>query len=123
MAQAKTPHGNPVDPREGGKVRELQGKLAEAAKRSRNRRFHALYDRIYRTDVLWEAWRRVRANGGAPGLDGKTIQDIEEHGVEEFLKGIQEDLKAEEYWPKPVLLLPEVLARREDFRRPRKRAS
>jgi group II intron reverse transcriptase/maturase len=102
MAQAKTPHGNPVDPREGGKVRELQGKLAEAAKRSRNRRFHALYDRIYRTDVLWEAWRRVRANGGAPGLDGKTIQDIEEHGVEEFLKGIQEDLKAEEYWPKPV---------------------
>ena len=84
------------------KVRELQGKLADAAKRSRNRRFHALWDRIYRIDVLWEAWSRVRANGGAPGLDGKTIQDIEEHGVEEFLKKIQEDLKAGEYWPQPV---------------------
>jgi len=53
-------------------------------------------------DILWEAWSRVRANGGAPGLDGKTIQDIEEHGVEEFLKKIQEDLKAGEYWPQPV---------------------
>lgn len=84
------------------KVQELQRKLADAAKRSRNRRFHALIDRVYRTDVLWEAWSRVRANGGAPGLDGKTIQDIEEHGVEEFLKKIQEDLKAGEYWPQPV---------------------
>jgi len=84
------------------KVRELQRKLWFAAKRSRNRRFHALLDRIYRMDVLWEAWSRVRANGGAPGLDGKTIQAIEEHGVEEFLEGIQKDLKAGEYWPPPV---------------------
>jgi retron-type reverse transcriptase len=84
------------------KVRELQRKLWAAAKRSRNRRFHALYDRVYRTDVLWEAWKRVRANGGAPGLDGKTFQHIEERGVEEFLKKIQEDLKAKEYWPTPV---------------------
>jgi retron-type reverse transcriptase len=84
------------------KVRELQRKLWSAAKRSRNRRFHALLDRIYRMDVLWEAWSRVRANGGAPGLDGKTIQAIEEHGVEELLEGIQKDLKAGEYWPPPV---------------------
>lgn len=84
------------------KVRELQRKLWAAAKRSRNRRFHVLYDKVYRMDFLWEAWSRVRANGGAPGLDGRTIQDIEEHGVEEFLKGIQEDLKAGEYWPPPV---------------------
>lgn len=84
------------------KLQELQEKLGAAAKRSRNRRFHALYDRVHRTDVLWEAWRRVRANGGAPGLDGKTIQAIEEHGVEEFLKGIQEDLKDKRYRPTPV---------------------
>ncbi len=84
------------------KVREHQGKLAEAAKRSRNRRFHVLIDKVYRMDFLWEAWERVRANGGAPGLDGKTIQAVEEHGVEEFLKGIQKDLMAGEYWPEPV---------------------
>lgn len=88
--------------RPDNRVRELQRKLWSAAKRSRNRRFHALMDRAYRMDVLWEAWSRVRANGGAPGLDGKSIQAIEEHGVEEFLEGIQEDLKAGEYWPPPV---------------------
>lgn len=84
------------------KVRELQRKLWTAAKRSGNRRFALLYDKVHRKDFLWEAWRRVRANGGAPGLDGKTIQAIEEHGVEEFLEGIQKDLKAEDYWPPPV---------------------
>ena len=84
------------------KVRELQRKLWSAAKRSRNRRFALLYDKVHRMDFLWEAWSRVRANGGAPGLDGKTIQAIEEHGVEEFLKEIQKDLKAGEYWPPPV---------------------
>ncbi len=84
------------------KVQELQRKLWSAAKRSRNRRFALLYDKVYRMDFLWEAWRRVRANGGAPGLDGKTIQGIEEHGVEQFLEEIQRDLKAEDYWPPPV---------------------
>ena len=84
------------------KVRELQRKLWTAAKRSRNRRFALLYDKVYRKDFLWEAWHRVRANGGAPGLDGKTIQAVEEHGVAEFLEGMQKDLKAGEYWPLPV---------------------
>lgn len=84
------------------KVRGVQRKLWCAAKRSRNRRFALLYDKVYRKDVLWEAWRRVRANGGAPGLGGKSIQAIEEHGAEEFLEGIQKELKAEEYWPPPV---------------------
>lgn len=93
MAEASSP----VD-----KVRELQRKLWSSAKAGGNRRFHVLYDKVYRMDILWEAWSRVRANGGAPGLDGKTIQAIEEHGVEEFLKKIQEELKAGKYWPTPV---------------------
>jgi len=54
------------------KVRELQRKLYVCAKQSKTRRFHALYDRIYRSDVLWEAWRRVRSNRGAAGVDAET---------------------------------------------------
>src|SRR5256885_14861408 len=84
------------------KVRELQRKLWVCAKRSRERRFHALYDRIYRGDVLWEAWRRVRSNRGAAGVDGETIVAIEQQGVEAFLLGIQRDLQAGQYRPEPV---------------------
>jgi len=84
------------------KVRELQRKLWVCAKQSRTRRFHALYDRIYRSDVLWEAWRRVRSNGGAAGVDGITLEEIEERGVAEFLGGIQADLQAGRYRPQPV---------------------
>src|SRR5215467_13426531 len=71
------------------KVRQLQRKLWVCAKRSRTRRFHALYDRICRSDFLWEAWRRVRSNGGAAGVDAETIQAIEHYGVEKFLAEIQ----------------------------------
>jgi RNA-directed DNA polymerase len=67
------------------KVRQLQRKLYVCAKQSRTRRFHALYDRIYRSDVLWEAWRRVRSNRRAAGIDAETIQAIEQRGVGEFL--------------------------------------
>jgi len=84
------------------KVRELQRKLWVCAKRSKTRRFHALYDRIYRSDVLWEAWRRVRSNGGAAGVDQTTLRSIAEQGVTQFLEGIQADLKAGEYRPSPV---------------------
>jgi RNA-directed DNA polymerase len=84
------------------KVRQLQRKLWACAKQSRTRRFHALYDRIYRSDVLWEAWKRVRSNGGAAGIDGETIQAIEKRGVEQFLADIQEALQAGRYRPQPV---------------------
>jgi RNA-directed DNA polymerase len=84
------------------KVRELQRKLYVCAKRSRTRRFHALYDRIYRSDVLWEAWRRVRSNGGAAGIDAETIQAIELRGVGEFLAEIEAALRAGRYRPSPV---------------------
>ena len=84
------------------KVRELQRKLWMCAKQSKTRRFHALYDRIYRSDVLWKAWARVRSNGGAAGVDEITLRSIEEQGVAQFLEGIQADLKAGEYRPSPV---------------------
>jgi len=85
------------------KSRELQRGLYLAAKRSRNRRFHTLYDRIFRSDVLWRAWEEVRRNGGSAGIDGITIKDVESGGVEEFLGQIVQDLKAGVYRPKPVL--------------------
>jgi RNA-directed DNA polymerase len=88
---------DPVD-----KVRELQRTLWRAAKQHRGRRFHALYDRIYRGDVLWEAWRRVRAKQGAAGVDGETIAAIEQHGVAAVLEELQGDLKTGRYRPAPV---------------------
>jgi RNA-directed DNA polymerase len=73
---------SPIDPAD--KVRRLQRALYVAAKRSRTRRFHALYDRIHRGDVLAEAWRRVKANRGGAGIDGETLSMVEQGGVEEF---------------------------------------
>jgi group II intron reverse transcriptase/maturase len=85
------------------KTRELQRKLYLAAKRSRERRFHALYDRIFRPDILWRAWEEVRQNGGSAGVDGITIKDVEQEGVAQFLSQIGQDLKAGKYRPSPVL--------------------
>jgi len=84
------------------KVQELQRKLYLKAKSEANFRFYALYDKIYRMDFLKKAWQKVRANHGSSGIDGKTIKDIEEEGVDEFLKGIQEELKTREYRPSPA---------------------
>ena len=84
------------------KVRQLQRRLWMSAKQSKTRWFHALYDRIYRSDVLWEAWRRVRGNGGAAGIDGETIQAIEQRGTGEFLAEIEAALRAGRYRPSPV---------------------
>jgi RNA-directed DNA polymerase len=88
---------NPAD-----KVRRLQRALFVVAKRSRTRRFHALFDRICRGDVLAEAWERVKANRGAAGIDGETLSMIEQGGVEEFLQDIQQRLQSGRYWPQPV---------------------
>ena len=84
------------------KVRQLQRRLWVCAKSGKTRRFHALYDRIYRSDVLWEAWKRVRSNKGAAGVDETTLRSIGERGVTQFLEGIQADLKAGRYRPSPV---------------------
>src|SRR5215471_1372577 len=90
-------------PRE--KVRQLQRKLYVCAKQSRTRRFHALYDRIYRSDVLEEAWRRVRSNRGAAGIDAETVQAIEQRGADEFLAEITADLRAGRYFLDTTFLL------------------
>jgi RNA-directed DNA polymerase len=85
------------------KSRELQRRLYLAAKRSGTRRFHALYDRIVRPDVLWRAWVEVRANGGSPGVDGVRLEEVERHGVEAYLAQLAMDLKARRYRPSSVL--------------------
>ena len=79
------------------KVRQLQRRLCAAAKQSPERRFHALYDRIWRSDVLQEAWRRVRRNRGAAGLDRQTLADVEQLGVERFLEEVGAELRAGTY--------------------------
>jgi group II intron reverse transcriptase/maturase len=84
-------------------VRQLQRRLWVAAKRSPERRFHALLDRIYRRDVLWEAWRRVKANRGAAGVDRETLADVEQYGVGRMLDELHVLLRAGRYRPPPVL--------------------
>lgn len=93
------------------KVRELQRKLWAAAKQSEGRRFHALFDRVHRGNVLWEAWERVRRNRGAAGVDRVTLVMVEEeYGVERLLAELQRDLRTGSYRPAP--------ARRVDIPKP-----
>jgi RNA-directed DNA polymerase len=61
-----------------------------------------LYDRIYRDDVLWVAWERVRANRGAAGVDEVTLAAVEDYGVERMLSGLAADLRAGDYRPAPL---------------------
>lgn len=102
MAAASGPN-DPAGHRPGVKVRRLQRRLWAAAKRSPGRRFHALYDHIHRVDVLWEAWKRVRANKGAAGVDGETLCEVERYGVERFLEELGEVLREKRYRPEVVL--------------------
>jgi len=98
----RTGPNDPYERKLVDKVRELQRRLWAAAKRAPKRRFHALYDRIYRGDVLWEAWERVRRNRGAAGLDGQTLAGVEQYGVERFLEELGAKLRAGEYRPQAV---------------------
>jgi group II intron reverse transcriptase/maturase len=84
-------------------VQQLQNRLWAAAKQSPDRRFHALYDRIWRNDVLQEAWKRVKKNRGSAGLDAQTISEVEELGVDRFLEAISTELRAGEYRPSATL--------------------
>jgi len=84
------------------KVQELQMKLYLKAKSNAGFRFYALYDKVYRIDVLRKGWERVKANKGTSGVDGQTFEDIEQIGIDKFLEGIQQELKAKTYRPKPA---------------------
>ena len=84
------------------KVSELCGKLYDIAKAEPERRFHSLYDKIQRMDVLEHAWKSVMKNGGSPGIDGITISELKKSGIEPLLKEIQSELKAGTYKPSPL---------------------
>ena len=99
IARSSFPEGRHVAP---VKVRQLQNRLWAAAKQSKGRAFHALYDRIYRDDILWEAWERVRANRGAAGVDQITIAAVEAYGAERMVAELQNSLRAGSYRPAPV---------------------
>lgn len=89
-------------------VRRLQRRLWAAAKLSEDRRFHALYDRIARPDILAEAWKRVLRNKGAAGVDRVTLADVEAYGVDRMLRELRDSLLAGRYQPSPVrrVLIP-----------------
>src|SRR5207249_612642 len=93
----KTEPKNPDGHKPSEKVRQLQRQLWVAAKRAPGRRFHALYDHIWRGDVLQEAWRRVRRNRGAAGVDSQSLSSVEQYGVERFLAELGSVLQAGEY--------------------------
>ncbi len=84
------------------RIRTLQRRLYAKAKKEPQYRFYTLYDKIYRCDILQHAYQRVRANAGAPGVDGVTFEQIEAAGVEEFLREIQRELQEGTYRAEPV---------------------
>ena len=83
-------------------VQELRTVLHDKAKELPNWRFHALYDKVYRRDVLAFAYECCKANGGAAGVDGQSFEDIKEYGVERWLDELAEELKSRTYRPRPV---------------------
>ena len=84
-------------------VRKLQRALYRTSTQEKAARFYSLYDKVWRTDVLWEAWRQVKANHGAPGIDGKVIEEIVATGQEEaMIEKLQAMLRAHRYQFAPV---------------------
>ncbi len=89
--------GIPADP-----VRALQHALYRAAKADPGRRFHALYDKVSRSDVLWRAWVMVRRNNGAPDIDKITLAAVEEYGITRLLDELAAELREGRYRPAPA---------------------
>ena len=84
------------------KIRDLQIQLYRKAKDEPEFRFYQLYDKVYREDILQHAYALAKANGGAPGVDGESFEDIEAAGLEEWLNGLGKDLHDKTYQPQPV---------------------
>src|SRR5215475_11686607 len=84
------------------KIRNLQRKLYLKAKAEPDFRFYLLYDKIYREDILRHAYDLMRANNGAPGVDGMTFEMVEAAGLEGWLAGIRKELQEKTYRPAPV---------------------
>ncbi len=84
------------------KVGKLQTALHTKAKNSPDYRFYALYDKVYRRDVLAFAYVRCLNNGGVPGVDGQSFDDIEKSGRDQWLDELAEELRSGTYQPKPV---------------------
>jgi len=103
----------PVDP-----VRALQHALYRAAKADPGRRFHLLWDKVLRRDVLWRAWVTVRRNDGAPGIDKTTLADVEEYGVVRLLGDVASELRDGLYRPLPARRVFIPKPGRSDERRP-----
>lgn len=84
------------------RVSTLQEKLYQKAKQEREYKFYVLYDKMFIPYMLRESWKSVKTNGGAPGVDNKTIADIESYGVDAYLKELEEDLRKQTYQPQAV---------------------
>jgi retron-type reverse transcriptase len=85
------------------KVRHLQRALYRTSKQDKERRFYSLYDKVWRTDILWAAWRQVKANQGTPGVDGLAIDEIVQTGrAQAMIEKLQEALRAKRYRVAPV---------------------
>jgi RNA-directed DNA polymerase len=103
-AEVKAQAGQPVQPMLPPRVAALRQKLAQKAKQEPKFRFYSLYGGVMDKDTLWAAWCKVCSNGGAPGVDGISIEQIKqkEQGVEKLLEQIGQELRAKTYRPQPV---------------------
>jgi hypothetical protein len=90
------------EPTNTNPLQKLRAALHDKAKSAPNFRFYSPYDKVYRRDVLEAAYAQCRANGGAPGVDGQSFEDIEKYGVEQWLDELTEELRAKRYQPQPV---------------------
>jgi RNA-directed DNA polymerase len=86
----------------GDRVRALQHALYRAAKADPTRRFHALFDKVSRSDVLDRAWEGVRRNRGAAGIDRITLAEVEDYGIDRLLDELAADLEERRYRPRPA---------------------
>lgn len=85
------------------RIQDFQRKLYQKSKQDKEYKFYVLYDKICSLRFLRAAYKKVKANKGSPGIDGKTFTDIEKYGVWKFLTEIEKELKEKTYKPMPVL--------------------